>query len=535
MKKIKINKKIICLLIIDIIICLRLFLGEMPKGHDMMFHLSRIQGLADTIESGSFYAPIHVGLYGYGYANGLFYSNLFFYFPSLLVRYGIPLLTAYKIFIILINIVTSMIMYYVMKRITKKEEIAFFSSVLYTTCCYRITDVVIRAAIGEVLAYAFIPLILLGLYEIINGDSKKWYIFMLGFILTLHSHIITTIIMFIFSFIIILLNIKKIIKEKRLKYFIYSALLGILLSAYFIFPLLEQYLSDKFVLNTATLATETWRRAIEVKDIFVENFFIMNKNLFTPVGIGIIFVIISILRIKIKEKSDLMKLCDFCLITGIIYLICTTNIFPWKLFNSLLAFIQFPWRMYLPATLFLSISSGIILSKILLENKDKKRWTIIVILYAISVGTLLPFYYSFEHYEKYYYDISFGEYLPAHTSLNELRNRGKVITSNNGEIDYSYDKNNLTIEINYDNNKNNDTYLEVPLLYYKGYKAISLVDGIEYKLEKGQNNIIKINLEKNSNHIKIYYAKTTVQRVSILVTLITIFSILIFHFYRRVV
>ena len=37
------------------------------------------------------------------------------------------------------------------------------------------TDIVIRAALGESIAYAIIPITLLGLYYIIFDDYKKWY------------------------------------------------------------------------------------------------------------------------------------------------------------------------------------------------------------------------------------------------------------------------------------------------------------------------------------------------------------------------
>ena len=125
-------------------------------------------------------------------------------------------------------------MYYVTNKIFKNNRIAFISSLLYTTCSYHMTDVVIRAAVGEIIAYMLVPLTLLGLYYILFDDKKKWYIFAISFALLINSHIITSLIMFIIYCFIIVFNTKKIFKEKRIKYLIYSVLLGTLLSSFFV-------------------------------------------------------------------------------------------------------------------------------------------------------------------------------------------------------------------------------------------------------------------------------------------------------------
>ena len=86
MKKIIENKKDIIILIISaIVISLPLLYPGIVQGHDLRFHLSRIMGLSENILNGDFLAYVHGNyLNNYGYANGLFYCNLFLYFPALL-------------------------------------------------------------------------------------------------------------------------------------------------------------------------------------------------------------------------------------------------------------------------------------------------------------------------------------------------------------------------------------------------------------------------------------------------------------------
>lgn len=518
------NKYLILLILIDILLCIFIFRSGIAFGHDLDFHLSRIQGLADSMNSGSIMSYIHVGLKGYGYANGLFYGNLFLYLPSLLVMIGLNVITSYKVLILILMISTSLIMYYTTNKIFKDEKLAFIASLLYTTCAYHMTDVVIRAALGEVIAYAIAPIILLGLYYIIFDDDKKWPIFAIGFVLLVNCHLLTTILMIFACIIVIVLNIKKIIKEKRLKYFIYSFILGLLLGAFFILPFLEQYMSGQFVVSEIKSHLEL--RAVPISKLFL-GFRIgeIDDPLFVPAGIGLVFVITSILRFKIKEKN---KFVDTCLIVGLISLVATTNIFPWRLFEGTLAFIQFPWRLYLLATLFLSISSAYILTK-LIKNKNV---FILLSIYVVAIGFVISYqaytgagYYNLKTLD--YYTVHGGEYLPLNTDLEKL---DKSYYTNNENLIYQADKDNLKITIEYQNGK--DSYLEVPILYYKGYVAESLNTKEQYKIEKGTNNVIRINL-KDQDKIIVYYKGTKIQKISLFISIITLIVVLVRWLYEK--
>jgi hypothetical protein len=61
---------------------LPLLLPYLIKGHDMTFHLNRILGIEETLKSGMF--PVRLNGYslnGYGYADPVFYPQLFLYIP----------------------------------------------------------------------------------------------------------------------------------------------------------------------------------------------------------------------------------------------------------------------------------------------------------------------------------------------------------------------------------------------------------------------------------------------------------------------
>ena len=536
------NNYIKYLIIIDFILCIFIFVPGISIGQDLSYHLSRIDGLAYAIRSGDFLAYIHcvsglgntinlnnkaawinANMGDYGYANGLFYGNLFIYLPAILTVIGLNIIGSYKIFILITMILTSLIMYYVTNKIFKDNRIAFISSLLYTTCSYHMTDVVIRAAVGEIIGYMIVPLTLLGLYYIIFDDKKKWYIFAISFALLLNSHIITTLMMVIIYAFIILFSIKKIIKEKRYKYLIYSVLLGTLLSSFFLFPLIEQLMSDKFILSSPNVIPSN--RAVPILKMFLGiRFDTIIYNLdFVPAGVGLVFLIPLFFIKKVKEN----KFVKLCLITGIITLLCVTNIFPWKLFNNILGFIQFPWRLYLPATLFLSIGAAYILNTIIKSKRGLKYLTIYTVLIGslISLQAFIGLHYAIEDKHDYYY-ISSGEYLPLGTLPINLDNKPKASSD---DIIYDYQKKDLEVIIDYKNGNNG--YIDIPMFYYKGYVIESLNDNKKYKIEKGNNNVIRINL-LDQDKVKVYYKGTIIQKVSLIISLITVL-ILSIIFYRR--
>ena len=294
------------LLLITAISSVILFDSGILRGHDIEYHLSRIKGIKEGIQVGKFLALIHDGFNWYGYPNGLFYSNLFLYFPAILNLIGINIINSYKIFLIVCTFFTSFSMYYCVKKISKSSGKALLSSLIYTTSSYRICDVFVRAAVGEILTFIFIPMVILGLYEIIKGNYKNYFIFALSFVALINCHMISTIFMFIVALVVILLNYKDILGDmKRLKALVLSVVLGIGVGAFFIFPFLEQYLTAELVINSGQGTIST---VMPFQRIF---FGIPNYTTrFIPGGIGLIYFLVLYLRMKLKTKNNIIKFSD---------------------------------------------------------------------------------------------------------------------------------------------------------------------------------------------------------------------------------
>lgn len=89
---------------------------------------------------------------------------------------------------------------------------AFF----YTLSAYRLINLYTRSAVGEVLATVFLPLLMLGMYQLFYGNYKKWLTAVLAFTALFQSHMISTELALGFAVLFALLCLPRLKDRKRL-------------------------------------------------------------------------------------------------------------------------------------------------------------------------------------------------------------------------------------------------------------------------------------------------------------------------------
>ena len=100
-----------------------LFADGIYGGNDTAFHIARIEGLKEAILSGQFPAKMHsTHLYGYGYATGQMYPQLFLYPAAFLRILGLDRVQAHDSLIFFINCLTVLIAYYSFIRSSETEN-----------------------------------------------------------------------------------------------------------------------------------------------------------------------------------------------------------------------------------------------------------------------------------------------------------------------------------------------------------------------------------------------------------------------------
>ena len=70
-------------------------------------------------------------------------------------------------------------------------------------------------------------------------------------------------------------------------------------------------------------------------------------------------------------------------------------------------------------------------------------------------------------------------------------------------------------------NTTTDAYVEVPLLYYPGYKATT-ESGEKLETSYGNNNVMRINIKNNTGNIKVKYTGFIYFRIAELISLLTL-------------
>ena len=170
-------------------------------------------GVDEILKNGTF-PPYICSRYcdGFGYAINLFYPPLVTYGPLLFKMFTGHYYDCLKIYSFFTIFISGITMYKFVYEITKKREISVISAIIYIFIPYRLESIYNRFAIGEFSTFMFLPLLFLGLYNLLNGDGKKHYYIAISASLLMLTHTITTFYAALFSLLYILLNIKKINK-----------------------------------------------------------------------------------------------------------------------------------------------------------------------------------------------------------------------------------------------------------------------------------------------------------------------------------
>lgn len=508
-------------------------------GHDSYFHFRRFNALINALNDGTFPAYIdYDAMFGYGYLVKAFYSDII-----LIPFAGIALFTspifAYQFMIFTMTVLCGILTYVSINKIYKNPLSAFLSAILYTFCIYKLLDTFQRGAIGEAFSFAFVPVIFWGLYEIIKGNYKKWYIITMGYSLMIFTHLLSSVLMFITMAIILIICYKPLIKEpKRILYLLVAGAVSLLVLAYYLYPMLEQMLSGTFYYQSKTIMSSPHEARLSNLSI-IQGLFsgvVQSRQLFLP-GIGFMLTCTVALRIFVKGKSAALRSVDIGVIIGVIYIVMTSFLFPWNIFPfNKLSFIQFPWRLYEFTSFFFAVAGGYYLSQLLQSYKQ-----IVIGVGMVIIGSMLVIVNDANYYlsDRSYYDIKAEpndlnryhlggfEYLPAKVPHSEyFLERGDSIAVSNETIDISRFERNKRVTSLYVKTAS-EGQIELPLNYYKGYKAT--MDREDIPLNESDNGLVEITVNQ-SGRVIVWYAGTSIQRKGLYITLVSIIGLCVYIF-----
>ena len=520
------------------------------EGHDMMYHLSNIKAMTSQILSLNFTKISPIIANGFGYGGAIFYPKLPHTFAGI-----IGLLTVFinnnefyilKISSILLVFLSGIIMYKLLIKLFNNKNISLLGSIFYITMPYFMTNIYVRTSFNESFMYLFMPIVLIGIIDLLKENYKSFYIyFILGYLGLINSHLVLSVYFTFIIIVILLINHKQILKKENIKKLIISSIIILILALPSLIMMLEHKelniytVFDSAAMNASALNVKA--NGLSIFD-YIQPEIRYGNNIY--VFINIIVILFSLMSVvylfKYEKNKHTKKLVISILIALIISLLFSFHKFPYQYFPKLLLSVQFGFRFVLFIGLFISIFASYGLNLICDKNKEIIK-DIAIILSCIIV---LPFINNtdFIKISNITYDYNQGmgwqkEYLTKYTreNMEYFENRNNDILINQGEnIKIKKVKDKVPyLEFKISGIKNKSIELEIPRLYYLGYNIKLITENKTKQLDytHGENGFITFKVPDNGIII-VEYTGTTLYKISRIIRLITI-SLLGVNVFKR--
>lgn len=514
-------------------------------GADMGFHLLRIEGLAEGLRSGQI--PVRIQpqwLCGHGYAVSIFYCDTFLLLPALLRMAGFPVILVYQIYIFAVNLATAGISYICFKRLFSRRSIGLLGSAMYVLAPYRLYNIYSRNSVGEYTAMIFLPVICLGFWEIFRretdgeaaaGKKKNWLILTLGFTGIIQSHVITCELAAGFAVLLCIILWRRFCSKTVFFSIVKAAAATVLLNLWYLIPFAEYFLKGDFVFRHAFSTLQhnglypahlfyMWPWGGD-NDRFSENG--MRGTAPVAVGAALLICVVLFLYWRMHAKPEERK-CGTCRVAKISLLlggtaaICSLHLFPWdalqksnRIFAGLISNIQFPMRFLVVAIVCLCVH-GCAVGKLYLEWK-KGRESILIIGCVIATAAVSGMFYTNDmlfsrtNVLRVYAAENMGngailgaEYLPWGTQQS-LISYGDMQAGAGVSVE-AWQKEYLDLRLTCTND-GGESYIDCPMLYYRGYQAQETVSGTPLQISAGYNGLVRVQIPEDfQGEIRVWFA-----------------------------
>ena len=477
-------------------------------GHDLFFHMNRIEGIASALRSGQFPVRIHAStLLGYGYAASQFYPELFLYIPALLRNLGVSLMASVQVSMMLINLATAVVCYKSVYMILKERDVSLLAAVLYTLSIYRLVSLYATATLGEALAMVFFPLVIASVCEVLMGDISRWPLLALAMFGVFMNHLLSTMLAAGLCALAALCCAKKMIREpKRILACVKAAALMALCSLWFVLPFVQYGaagISTNVALNSYRYRLTLGELMMGFSNAYGAQHSVGNAlggTIGAHPGLAILLgcALFAAARYAKGGKAEKRERLPMALLFfGALALLATTALFPWEKlcsmsrpFGTIFQQIQYPRRMLSVATPLLCIPAA---WGYLQDERHKAAGA------ALAIGLCVVFagYFMGDFVMQQpildregYADTRIRQYEYTYLGTEKgVLQPGAVVfgESEDAVLAMKKDGTRMTIALA---EGAEGPYLEAPLLFYPGYEAT--INGEVCRVERGNNNVVRL-------------------------------------------
>lgn len=358
-----------------------------PVGDDVSFHLARIEGIAQGLRAGEFPVRMQsVQLRGFGYPNGVCYGDALLYPFAAMRLLGVPLEECWRSMAVATSLLTAVLAYAFFRRMACGGRApALLGAALWTLSPYRLFDMYVRAAVGEYLALALLPVVAYGFFSVFargraGASPLGWLWLALGMAGVVVSHVLTTALVLMAlvplgAFGLVFAGPGR--RAGAARDCALAALACALVSAGFLLPFLDYYLNVPLAVTSAPASEATamaLRNASGVAQVleplpgfaFADG---SHATLGLAVAAAAVMASVSALTGAGGAGPSRRAWGGALVVVGALMALSATRLFPWGAGGdggvlswavARLSVIQFPWRMLGPAS-FLFVTAAVVM------------------------------------------------------------------------------------------------------------------------------------------------------------------------------
>lgn len=514
-------------------------------GDDGIQHIARLIGTYQTITEGEFPSVIMSNFCNeFGYSWNIFYSPITAYIPLIFRLFTNSFELTLKLFMILVTFLSGISMYEFVKKITKNRYAGVLSAILYILAPYRLTDTYMRIAISELTSFIFIPIIFHGMYNIFNSEEKKSLLLTLGAVGLILTHTVIAMYTAIICFIYVLVNIKKLKEKQVLKMLGINVLLIIVLTSFYIVPMLEHKLATEYEVFKPGRMERT-EELIRNKVDLVDLLYTKQNNFSYEIGLVSLIGLVFTLLVYKKIEEQNRKIYWFSLIVGIICIIMSLRFFPFEKLPGFMKMIQFTFRLLEFSSFFFAFISAINYSLLIKNFNMKDVFVLSLIAFLLIVplkknlnneklwteDKLWPAVEVNENTGRVHAGCATFEYLPskAFNNLDYIKNReNSVYVLNGNAVIENEEKDGTNMEFTVSNIEEN-TVIELPYIFYLGYTVeITNDTGETVKIDtfESNNGFIAVNLPITTEKVMVEYEGTVLMKITYFISFATVIALI---------
>ncbi|MCR4897335.1 MAG: hypothetical protein K5891_11230 [Lachnospiraceae bacterium] len=480
-------------------------------GHDLLFHMNRVESLTQELRLGHFPAKIpYLWMDGYGYPSSIMYNDILLYIPAVLRLIGFDLKTVFLWYILLINAGTALSSCGCFSKIFASERIGQILSLVYCMSSYRLVDLYTRAAVGEYSAFCFFPVIALAMWELLYEEKvglRQAILLALGVSGVLSVHLLSLVSVGVGLIVVLLFHIKVVGKKNFLSVIFGAMGIFAALNAYYLVPFADYILTVPMKITgmsySGTPFADQGSRA-GVDQIFgVFRSVMPLKITDTQLSPGLVLLLTLVFALLLFVKGMGNRRMLFLGGVSLFFLFLSSEMFPWEELTDLFPFvrnvdvIQFSWRLMTLPVVFLTLLLGECLSAGFQDKNPKDRISKCIVggIVFLELFTV-PFLYTDQNNywaafrDQWDLNLSYvgkGEYLRLGSAVPEEKADPIFYDLEGSVLGFHGTFCLLSVQ-----DAGKEAFVQIPVFNYKGYIAENEVTGERLTIVDGDNNMIRV-------------------------------------------